>query len=716
MEQLQYIIEDSTIAYLLGVNNFTNDESAILELVKNAYDAKALVVSISFLDNRMVIQDDGCGMNADDIINKWMHVGKSDKDYEIVDSNTKPRVLAGSKGVGRFALARLGRKVKLKSHKEGSKVVIWTTDWNSSSLSEEIENEEKGTIITITELREKWSEKKVKGLIDFLSKTYNDTAMKIIVKYPNIPDRVVPAYFPEPILGINCLSKITLSYFSKEKMLKTEIFSDEFSEEARKYCPDFDIDHNYTETDMLSELKASDEIGLSMDELGNYLSELGDFNAQLFFNSKASKIDKERFLYKHSGVLEPLPDGVILYRNAFSITAYEGDKDWLGFGKRSRKSPAGVSHPTGAWRVRATQISGTVQIDKKRNVLLRDMSNRQGLEENAYFTLLVEIILSGIREFERYRQSIVRNINKKNEKKTESKPLRPVSEKIINKPNEIANLSSQEAKQLVDEIKAFQKESDEAKRERENVEERYKYDVRILNVLATLGLKASSIAHEMKNDRNVMSDNVNYIISALKEYGMWKIMEQPEKTTNTYKNVPGLLDSIKKVGKKILSFMDTMLTEVEKKQFDIKCQSVRDVVRDVEGIWLRDNSWISFINEEPKDVNFNFAEDVLRVVLDNLILNSIQQNEAMDHLDVHISFVQEDEMILFSYKDNGCGLDKKYISNPWKILEVHETTRENGHGLGMWIVNNTIVMTGGEIRSISSNEGFGIEFSLGGKM
>lgn len=34
MEQLQYIIDDNTIAYLLGVNNFTNDESAVLELVK----------------------------------------------------------------------------------------------------------------------------------------------------------------------------------------------------------------------------------------------------------------------------------------------------------------------------------------------------------------------------------------------------------------------------------------------------------------------------------------------------------------------------------------------------------------------------------------------------------------------------------------------------------------------------------------------------------
>ena len=47
MEQLQYVIEDSTIAELLGVQNFTNDESAVLELVKNAYDAKASSIELS---------------------------------------------------------------------------------------------------------------------------------------------------------------------------------------------------------------------------------------------------------------------------------------------------------------------------------------------------------------------------------------------------------------------------------------------------------------------------------------------------------------------------------------------------------------------------------------------------------------------------------------------------------------------------------------------
>ena len=55
MEHLKYIVEDSTIAELLGVQNFTNKESAILELVKNSYDSHAGIVTISFKNNALYI-------------------------------------------------------------------------------------------------------------------------------------------------------------------------------------------------------------------------------------------------------------------------------------------------------------------------------------------------------------------------------------------------------------------------------------------------------------------------------------------------------------------------------------------------------------------------------------------------------------------------------------------------------------------------------------
>ena len=83
MEKLQYIIEDKTIAELLGVQNFSTDESAVLELVKNAYDARASFVKLIFEDSRLIVLDDGSGMDVDDIKQKWMHVGKSTKDYTL---------------------------------------------------------------------------------------------------------------------------------------------------------------------------------------------------------------------------------------------------------------------------------------------------------------------------------------------------------------------------------------------------------------------------------------------------------------------------------------------------------------------------------------------------------------------------------------------------------------------------------------------------------
>ena len=105
---------------------------------------------------------------------------------------------------------------------------------------------------------------------------------------------------------------------------------------------------------------------------------------------------------------------------------------------------------------------------------------------------------------------------------------------------------------------------------------------------------------------------------------------------------------------------------------------------------------------------------MLQVVFDNLILNSIQQNEKINHLDITICVTLDDGVLQFSYSDDGIGLDRKYQNNPMKILEVHETTRKNGHGLGMWIVNNTVNMSGGTISKICSDKGFSIDFSIGG--
>ena len=123
---------------------------------------------------------------------------------------------------------------------------------------------------------------------------------------------------------------------------------------------------------------------------------------------------------------------------------------------------------------------------------------------------------------------------------------------------------------------------------------------------------------------------------------------------------------------------------------------------------------VNILNTE--DICFNISSDVLQVIFDNLILNSVQQNQFANNLVVNISVQFDGDLLSFSYSDNGKGLDKKYKNNPRRILEVHETTRQNGHGLGMWIINNTITLCNGQIEKITGDNGFAMDFTLGGEI
>lgn len=709
MPELKYTIEDRTIAELLGIQNFSSDESAILELVKNAYDAGALHVVLKFENDELWVIDDGLGMNENDITRLWMHVGKSEKTY-YTNNDSKNRITAGSKGVGRFAIARLGRFAEVFSKKAECIGVVWQTDWETSSLTTDDSIQKTGTTIHIRCLRDSWKKRKITSLKDFLTKTYNDDAMEIQIIHPDLVAYIEP-YFQEAKPGINCLSVIKLNYDSSSRVLSTTIDSDEFLPLAREYCDDVDICSYHSALSMVDEMEGS-ELCENTDELKAKLKELGSFSAELYFSVKPQRADMEKFLYKHDTLLEQLPSGIILYRNAFSISSYEGKKDWLGLGKRSRKSPAAATHETGSWRVRENQLSGKVIIDKKENKELKDLSNRQGLEENEYFELFIEVITFGINEFERYRQGIIRKINTKN-KKDDIPVDTPITERVIDNPKSIMKLSNEEALQLASELRTIKKENRSIKKETEDIENRYKYDVRILNVLATVGLKASSIAHEMENNRNSIAEDTDSIVRALKEYGLWETLNLPENTSKVYKDVPFLLSRNKETAQKLLAFMNAMLTEIEKRQFQPTSLSIFDCISSIKECWENDYARVKIDVSMTEDIAFYVAKDVIRVILDNLVLNSIQQNNGTQNVNICISASLQGEKLRINYSDDGKGLAPKYLDNPRRILEVHETTRKNGHGLGMWIVNNTVSMTGGEIVSINGKDGFSIDFTLG---
>ncbi len=315
--------------------------------------------------------------------------------------------------------------------------------------------------------------------------------------------------------------------------------------------------------------------------------------------------------------------------------------------------------------------------------------NRQGLVENDVYKLFIEIIISGISCFERYRQNIIRCIVKYNE--TEVIKQSKVIDSVIRNPQKLTKLSSEETKLFLDELEQIKKENKENRKQFNETEKRYKYDIRLLNMLATSGLKATSIAHEMHNDRNSLDKNVEYIVKALKRYQLWDIVNDSENRLYIYRDIPALLEKNKRVNRKMITFMDVMLSESEKEQFLPENVNVYELLKELKYVWEKDYSWIDISLHMEEGLEHRSAKDIFRVILDNLILNSIQQNDDENVLEINIRVEKSNRNINIVYQDNGKGLSAKYRIDPMRILEVHETSRKRGHGIGMWIVNNTII-------------------------
>ena len=125
----------TNVKNLFGRGLVTDQIAAVFELVKNSYDADAEEVHIIF-DNlntekaSILITDNGCGMDLDDIKNKWMIIG-TDSKKNIGYSPKYHRPLNGDKGIGRFSVDRLGSYLRMIAQKEDSNTrYIADFDWS----------------------------------------------------------------------------------------------------------------------------------------------------------------------------------------------------------------------------------------------------------------------------------------------------------------------------------------------------------------------------------------------------------------------------------------------------------------------------------------------------------------------------------------------------------------------------------------------------------
>ena len=134
MSEVPFTVSART-ALLIGQENFANADGAIIELVKNSYDADANMVLVIFDDadedpakHKIHIIDNGDGMTLEVVVSKWMQIGTDNKKVDF--TSRKGRIKTGAKGIGRFALDRLGEQTTMITKSKDSEGLIqWEMDW-----------------------------------------------------------------------------------------------------------------------------------------------------------------------------------------------------------------------------------------------------------------------------------------------------------------------------------------------------------------------------------------------------------------------------------------------------------------------------------------------------------------------------------------------------------------------------------------------------------
>ena len=118
----------------LGHDLITNEFVALQELVKNAYDADAKRVILSFEgpllpgQGSISVVDDGTGMPLETLLGSWMEPATIAK-IRRPESQGRRRV-TGEKGIGRFAAARVAGSLELESvASESGKRITARFDW-----------------------------------------------------------------------------------------------------------------------------------------------------------------------------------------------------------------------------------------------------------------------------------------------------------------------------------------------------------------------------------------------------------------------------------------------------------------------------------------------------------------------------------------------------------------------------------------------------------
>jgi Histidine kinase-, DNA gyrase B-, and HSP90-like ATPase len=373
----------------LGEDLIKNESIALLELVKNSYDACAKKCIINFISTKgkltkITIKDDGFGMNKETIENVYLTIG-TDFKFKNIEPNICRRIPLGEKGIGRLGVHKLGNKIRLQSRAKNSKEVSLNIDWTKLSEakiiddftidliendSSEVFNDDTGTQIIIEGLKTNWDKRELREVyrnLNTLNSPFSENSDSFIVNvtsnenlFEGLPSfeeiKQSALYFGHCLMEGNLIKKFNYEFKPWESLnkidngrIKTEL---DISKQERII-----VDRDNYEIDLNLNRIGSIEFDLIIFEL----------DSQIFSYSNSEKKSIRDYINENGGIR--------VYRDGVRVYDYgEKDTDWLGIDQRRINRFGG--------NVSNNIIIGSVKINRAESFGLREKSNREGFIEN----------------------------------------------------------------------------------------------------------------------------------------------------------------------------------------------------------------------------------------------------------------------------------------------------------------------------------------------
>ena len=688
--KLKFNFDVSTFR-LLGRELITDRITALFELVKNCYDANSDKVVLTFHntsqlkgDSYISIADDGLGMSLNDIRYKWMVIGTNSKRVNKVSPAPYCRTVVGEKGVGRFAVEKLGSKVRIETTQRGTtRKVILDLDWRKyDELADSLDNgERRKRQAFFTEIENDCR-------IESCSKEDHGTVIKIELG-------LVEQTWSKPDIdrAYSELSKLVSPILKPAYPFRIVIDSNEFEEYAsRDVKNDFNIStpHHYVLNPVIVNEERKQEY-LFFNEKEErvevrYYAErsFGPVSMEFYYLDK-NEIRKYKTAYKGERI-----DGIIIYRDGIITTPFaenesslEKKRDILGIDKRRY---SGFFD-----KISSNNLIGYLSITKEQNPKIKDATNRQDFIECKEYSDLKAYIIEQIQTLERYlafikKKDAVRTMSgleDANSQLTEisgiiSEMSEKASPEVRSKLTQINRKTRTVQRHVSKGIQQYEKLKEDAERKED-----------LFLSLLSLQDYAAELSHMVKTT-----------IGNIKSMAEFFKTDFPNPLYN---------DVFEDYAKSIYSEMEKLSTGVKfmlsyaRSGCDFETFGVFSMIsylfNDVYKERL-EHEGIKTILEYSQELNVTHNRKFFEDIFENLLSNSIKalRNNTGEKLIKCTGFVESDRMSI-RFSDNGCGIPV----DEWEtVFEIFKTTTQNegGAGIGLFTVKKRVEALNGDIRVV----------------